>query len=106
MFLQNLVKLNSSYFSTEFRPQIQVKTKKKVFAALWFYLSPDFLLPSRYYLPENQGGQIYFALFSVRPKGGCSLATLPKSTPMLQSIAFRAAFVYSSSSEPCVRVRV
>ena len=29
MFLQNLVKLNNSYFSTEFRPQIQVKTKKK-----------------------------------------------------------------------------
>ena len=29
----------------------------------------DFLLLSGYYLPENRGGQTYFAPFTVRPEG-------------------------------------
>ena len=45
----------------------------------------DFLLPSGYYLPENQGGQTYFAPFSVRPEGAPPPAP-PKLMPMSGAI--------------------
>ena len=40
----------------------------------------DFLLPNGYYLPENRGGQTYFAPFSVRPEGA-----QPPSPPLPQN---------------------
>ena len=72
----------------EFCPQIQVKTRKKVFATLWFLSQSGISdhvftlsakLPSEHYLPKNLGGQTYFAPFSVKLEG----APPPqKSTPV------------------------
>ena len=71
MFLRSLVKLNNSISVQNFSPnsgEDQKKSVRHILVLSQFGIS-DFLLPSGYYLPENRGGQIYFAPFSVRPKG-------------------------------------
>ena len=71
MFLWSLVKLNNFTSVWEFAPKIRCRGKKGLrrILVLFQFGILDFLLPSGYYLPKNQGGHIYFALFRVRPEG-------------------------------------
>ena len=42
MFLQSLVNFNNSISLWNFAPNLGEDQKKKVFAAFWFYFSPEF----------------------------------------------------------------
>ena len=82
MFLRSLVKLNNSISVCNFAPKFRLRPKKRLCCILDLSQSgiSDFLLPSGYYLPENQWSQTYFAPFSVRPEGA-----LPPGPPIVDT---------------------
>ena len=83
MFLRRLVKLNSISVRNILPSNSGEDQEKGLCCILVLSQSGilDFFLPSGYYLPENWGGQTYFALFRVRPDGALPPGP-PKLTPM------------------------
>ena len=80
--------LNLILFQSGILPQIQVKTKKKVFATFWFYLRQEFqIYANKTRRPE------YFAPFSVRPEG-----VLPPSPPKINTYVY-CIYLISSKNE-------
>ena len=70
MFLRSLVRLNNSISVRNFAPKSGWR-QKKVFAAFWFYLSPEFRIPCCQVgitYQKNREEQTHFAPFSVRPE--------------------------------------